>query len=192
MRKIILPLLSVAIFTLLSMSVSNAAMVYKCKNAQGKLLYQKTPCTEEAVSSWTPNTKVKLPIKEAKKKNTEVLVIPQGQGGHYFLNGEINSHGLTFVIDTGATMVSLPRAFAASASLFCNDKAVIETANGQSNVCTSTITELKLGNFVFKNVTALIVPNLAQPLLGMNILQGFNIEQKNEEMRLSEQDAKTP
>jgi len=45
---------------------------------------------------------------------------------------------------------------------------------------------------VFKNVTALIVPNLAQPLLGMNVLQGFNIEQKNEEMRLSEQDAKAP
>jgi clan AA aspartic protease (TIGR02281 family) len=192
MRKIILPFLSVAIFTLLSISVSNAAMVYKCKNAQGKLLYQKTPCTEEAVSSWTPNTKVKLPVIEPKKKNTEVLVIPQGQGGHYFLNGEVNSHGLTFVVDTGATIVSLPRAFAASASLFCNDKAVIETANGQSNVCTSTITELKLGNFVFKNVTALIVPNLAQPLLGMNVLQGFNIEQKNEEMRLSEQDAKAP
>ena len=192
MRKIILSLLSVAAFTLLTMNVSNAAMVYKCKNAQGKLLYQKTPCTEEAVSSWTPNTKVKLPTKEAKKKNTEVLVIPQGQGGHYFLNGEVNSHGLTFVVDTGATIVSLPRAFAASASLFCNDKAVIETANGQSNVCTSTITELKLGNFVFKNVTALIVPNLAQPLLGMNVLQGFNIEQKNEEMRLSEQDAKAP
>ncbi|MDD1611274.1 MAG: retroviral-like aspartic protease family protein [Methylococcaceae bacterium] len=192
MRKHSLSLLSIAVFTLLTTNVSNAAMVYKCKNAQGKLLYQKTPCTEEAVSSWTPNTKVKLPIKEPKKKNTEVLVIPQGQGGHYFLNGEVNSHGLTFVVDTGATIVSLPRAFAASASLFCNDKAVIETANGQSNVCTSTITELKLGNFVFKNVTALIVPNLAQPLLGMNVLQGFNIEQKNEEMRLSEQDAKAP
>ncbi|MDD1608386.1 MAG: retroviral-like aspartic protease family protein [Methylococcaceae bacterium] len=162
MRKHSLSLLSIAVFTLLTTNVSNAAMVYKCKNAQGKLLYQKTPCTEEAVSSWTPNTKVKLPI------------------------------GLTFVVDTGATIVSLPRAFAASASLFCNDKAVIETANGQSNVCTSTITELKLGNFVFKNVTALIVPNLAQPLLGMNVLQGFNIEQKNEEMRLSEQDAKAP
>lgn len=192
MRKNTFSLLSVAIFTLLTINISSAAMVYKCKNAQGKLLYQKTPCTEEAVSSWTPNTKVKLPTEEPKKRNLEVLVIPQGQGGHYFLNGEVNSHGLTFVVDTGATMVSLPRAFAASASLFCNDKAVIATANGQSNVCTTIITELKLGNFLFKNVTALIVPNLGQPLLGMNILQGFNIEQKNEEMRLSEQDTKVP
>jgi clan AA aspartic protease (TIGR02281 family) len=194
MRKQSLSLLSVAAFTLVSMSVSGAETVYKCKNAQGKLLYQKTPCAEEkqAVSSWTPNTKVKLPDKEPKKKSIEPLVIKQGQGGHYFLNAEVNSHGLTFVIDTGATMVSLPRDFAATASLFCNDKAVIETANGQSKVCTTTITELKVGDFVLSNVAALIVPNLGQPLLGMNVLQLFNIEQKNEEMRLSEQDAKAP
>jgi clan AA aspartic protease (TIGR02281 family) len=194
MCKNSLLLLSATAFMLLSMSVSGAGMVYKCKNAQGKLLYQKTPCTEEkqVVSSWTPNTKVKLPTQEPKKKNTQPLVIKQGQGGHYFLNAEVNSHGLIFVIDTGATMVSLPRAFAATASLFCNDKAVIETANGQSKVCTTTITELKVGDFVLSNVTALIVPNLGQPLLGMNVLQFFNIEQKNDEMRLSEQDAKAP
>jgi clan AA aspartic protease (TIGR02281 family) len=192
MRKIILPLLSVATLTLLSMSVSNAAMVYKCKNPQGKLLYQKTPCTEEAVSSWTPNTKVAAPAPKTKKKPSDPLIIKQGQGGHYYTSAEINSHSLTFVVDTGATMVSLPRAFAASASMFCNDKGQIETANGRANVCTTTITELKLGNFVLTNVTALIVPNLSQPLLGMNVLQLFNIEQKNEEMRLSERETKAP
>jgi len=169
-------------------------MVYKCKNEQGKLLYQKTPCVEEkqAVSSWTPKTKVKLPEPELVKKITKALVLKQGQGGHYFLDAEVNSHALTFVVDTGATMVSLPQSFAGTASMFCNDKGQIETANGRANVCTTTITELKLGNFVFKNVTALLVPNLSQPLLGMNVLQSFNIEQKNDEMKLSQPDAKAP
>lgn len=190
MRKNILQRLSVAILITLSMSISHATTVYKCKNAQGKLLYQKSPCTEEAVSSWTPKTQVKQTGQEPAKKVNEVLVIRQGQGGHYFLSGEVNSHSLTFVVDTGATIVSLPRAFAASASMFCNDKVVLDTANGRSGGCTTTITELKLGDFVFKNVTALIIPNLGQPLLGMNVLQGFDIQQKDGEMRLSEREAK--
>lgn len=194
MRNIILQLLSLALLTAVNISVSNAGTVYKCKNTQGKFLYQKTPCMEEAqaVSSWTPNTKVTTPIKSTEKKIPEALVIKQGQGGHYYLNAEVNSHSLTFVVDTGATMVSLPRAIANSASLFCNEKAQVETANGVSNVCTTTITELKLGGFTLTNVPAMIVPNLSQPLLGMNVLNFFNIEQKNNEMKLSEHDVKIP
>lgn len=182
------------LITSLNISICNADMVYKCKNEQGKLLYQKTPCAEEkqAVSSWTPKTKIRLPEPELVKKTAEALVLKQGQGGHYFLDAEVNSHALTFVVDTGATMVSLPQGFAGTASMFCNDKGQIETANGRANVCTTTITELKLGSFVFKNVTALLVPNLSQPLLGMNVLQSFNIEQKNDEMKLSQPDAKAP
>jgi dihydroorotase len=39
-------------------------------------------------------------------------------------------------------------------------------------------------------VPAVIMPNLNQPLLGMNVLQNFNIEQKNKEMQLSAQNGK--
>jgi clan AA aspartic protease (TIGR02281 family) len=191
MCKIILQLLSIAVFITLSINVSSADMVYKCKNAQGKMLYQKTPCAEnaQAVNSWTPKTKVKLPEQEPTKKVNEIIVIPQGPGGHYFLDAEVNSHSLTFVVDTGATMVALPRAVAASASLFCNEKALMDTGNGRTGGCTTTITELKLGkgSLVLKNVQAVIMPNLNQPLLGMNVLQNFNIEQKNSEMQLSDQ-----
>jgi clan AA aspartic protease (TIGR02281 family) len=194
MRRNNLYLLSIAALIALGMSVCNAATVYKCKNVQGKLLYQKTPCTEEAqaVSSWTPNTKVTAPSPKEPKTPTPPVVIKQGEGGHYFLSAEVNSHAPTFVVDTGATIVSLPTAFAKSATLFCNDKGLIDTANGPAKVCTTTITELKLGNFVLSNVNALIVPNLSQPLLGMNVLNFFNIEQKDNEMKLSEHEVKAP
>ncbi|MSP28249.1 MAG: TIGR02281 family clan AA aspartic protease [Methylococcales bacterium] len=188
MRKYSLLLI---VITSLNISICNADMVYKCKNEQDKLMYQKTPCeAKQAVSSWTPKTKVRLP--ELVKKPAQALVLKQGRGGHYYLDAEVNSHALTFVVDTGATMVSLPQGFAGTASMFCNDKGQIDTANGRANVCTATITELKLGNLVFKNVTALLVPNLSQPLLGMNVLRSFNIEQMEEEMTLSQPDAKIP
>lgn len=191
MRKTSLRLLSIVIFATLSMSVSGAAMVYKCKNAQGKLLYQKTPCTVEAVSSWTPKTDVNTPKQEPVKKTPEVLVIKQGEGGHYFLAGEVNGHPLTFVVDTGASIVALPRTFANSVSLSCTDNVKMDTANGISDGCMTTIKELKVGDFVLNNVMALIIDKLTQPLLGMNALQNFNYEQKNGEMRLSEQNSNT-
>lgn len=193
MRNHIIRLLSIVALSTLTMSVSHAAKVYKCKNAQGKMLYQKTPCTDTSeVTSWIPKTEVKAPEPEPIKKTNEIIVIKQGPGGHYFLEGEVNTHGLTFVIDTGATTVTLPRAIAKTASLVCNDKVMMQTANGLSQGCTTTITELKLGkgNLVLKNVTAVISPKLSQPLLGMNVLQNFNIEQKDKEMQISERDAK--
>jgi clan AA aspartic protease (TIGR02281 family) len=166
-------------------------MVYKCKDSQGKLLYQKTACAEsnKEVISWTPKTEVK-PVEQETPKKNEATVIKQGAGGHYFLNGEINSHFVTFVVDTGATMVALPRSVATSASLFCNDKVVMDSANGTSGGCTTTITELKIDKRVLKNVTAVIMPNLSQPLLGMNVLGGLNIEQKEGEMKISDRERK--
>ena len=194
MPKIILQLLSIAVLTILSVSISSADTINKCKNAQGKMLYQKTPCADNAlaVNSWTPKAQVKSPEQEPAKKTNEIIVIRQGLNGSYFLEGEVNSHGLTFMVDTGAFMVALPSTFAASASIFCNDKVTMQTANGSTGGCKTIITELKLGkgNLVLKNVNAVIVPNLSQPLLGMNVLQNFNIEQKNGEMQLSDQKPK--
>jgi predicted aspartyl protease len=36
-------------------------------------------------------------------------------------------------------------------------------------------------------VEAMAVPNLSQPLLGMNVLKRFNIEQKNGQMSFTKQ-----
>jgi clan AA aspartic protease (TIGR02281 family) len=193
MRKIILQLLAIAVFSALAIGVSSAATVYKCKNTQGKMLYQKTPCAadEQAVNSWTPKTDAKPPAQET-EKTKEIIIIKQAANGSYFLEGMVNSHALTFVVDTGANIVALPRSVAASAYLHCNQDVLMETANGRAKACTTMITELKLGKggLVLKNISAVISPNLSQPLLGMNVLKNFNIEQKNGEMQISEQEAK--
>ena len=49
------------------------------------------------------------------------------------------------------------------------------------------ISKLTFGAFTLEDVEAVIVPNLAEVLLGMNVLQRFNIVQKDGEMRISEQ-----
>jgi len=49
------------------------------------------------------------------------------------------------------------------------------------------VPKLKFGPFVLADVPAVISKNLDQPLLGMNVLQKFKIEQRNGEMKISTQ-----
>lgn len=154
------------------------------------MLYQKTPCKENAqeVSSWTPKNTVKPPESEPRKKTNEIIVIKQASNGHYYLEAEVNSHAITFVVDTGASSVALPLSVKKTASLICNEDMVVKTANGVSSGCTTIISELKLGrgSLVLKNVQASIMPKLDQPLLGMSILQNFDIQQKDGVLEISE------
>lgn len=159
-----------------------ADAVYKCKSPDGGILYQQTPCAKEvqSVSSW--------PTKSGSKTDDSsggTLVIAQGRHGGYFVDGAVNNQYLNFVIDTGATYVTLPQAVANSAGIRCQKKATMLTVNGTSTACTSIIQELKFGSFTLRNVEVMIAPNLSQPLLGMNVLKRFHVEQDGGEMRLS-------
>jgi clan AA aspartic protease (TIGR02281 family) len=113
------------------------------------------------------------------------LVIGQGNGGHYFIDGSVNDSYLNFVVDTGASVVALPMATAANAGVRCQGKALVQTGNGVIQACTATIEKLRFGNFTLHYVQAMVAPNLAQPLLGMNVLKQFRVEQDNGQMRLS-------
>jgi len=160
--------------------------IYKCKNAAGVMLYQEKPCEKEvqSVSSWASTSGVEVEGDSSSKDN-KPLIIGQGSGGHYFIDGAVNDSYLNFVIDTGATLVTLPLATAANAGVKCQSRALMQTGNGVTQGCTATIQKLKFGNFTLRYVQAIVVPNLSQPLLGMNVLKQFRVEQDNGEMRLS-------
>jgi clan AA aspartic protease (TIGR02281 family) len=175
-------------------SAWGAGTIFKCKNQQGAMIYQKTACNEaaETVTSWTPAETSKSIITEAKpgddkanKPESPVLKLKQGAGGHYATDGTINGKALNFVVDTGATVVSLPEEMAHNALIYCDSKIDMRTANGKADACAAKIKKLQFGPFVIEDVAAAIVPNLDQPLLGMNVLQMFKIGQENSEMQIS-------
>lgn len=164
-----------------------AGTIYKCKNSAGVLLYQEKPCDKEvqSVSSWAAtSTSVEVDADSHGSEN-QTLVLGQGQGGHYYVDGLVNENFLNFVIDTGATTVALPAAFASGAGVKCKQMIQSNTANGVTQVCTATIQKLKIGNFTLRYVDAVVMPNLSKPLLGMNVLKQFRVEQDNGQMRLS-------
>ncbi|MGZ8257074.1 MAG: retropepsin-like aspartic protease family protein [Gallionella sp.] len=159
--------------------------VHKCKDRNGQTIYQASACakTDTAVSSWTQaDAPAVAPANPATLASG--LLLKQHSNGHYFVEGSINGKPLTFVVDTGASIVSLPRDMAYKASMSCQNQVAVQTANGTTQSCTSVVKKLQLGHLLLTNVPAMIVPNLSQPLLGMNVLQGFRIEQDNGEMRI--------
>lgn len=155
-----------------------AASVHKCKNKQGEFIYQETPCKQDvqAVSQWGKA--------ETQQLNGK-LVLQQRGNGHYFLDAVVNDKALTLLVDTGATGVSLPLAFAQSAKIDCRNKIYMQTANGVAEACTTIIPKLIFGPFTLIDVPAILSKNLGQPLLGMNVLQQFKVEQNDGEMYIS-------
>ncbi len=165
------------IFLISIFSHATSAEIYKCLTNGRDATYQNSPCAE----SKQTEIKVNLPPVERKQ-----ITLKQFQG-HYFMAGEINGTKSTFLVDTGASSISLPLSLAKQAKIICSEKFVtVNTANGETHVCIANVSKLSLSPFEFKNIEVLIHPNLEMPLLGMSVLQKFNIEQRNGEMHLSE------
>lgn len=179
-------LMSCAAVLALFADAACADTIYKCRNPQGKLVYQEAPCAQEAeaVSSWSA---ARQPQQDNDAGNVfdGVLVIPQRGKGHYFVDGSINGKPLTFVIDTGASSVVLPRSMAMMAGVYCRDQVQMQTVGGNVSGCMGVVARLRFGPFQVNNVPVAIAPNLSQPLLGMNVLQNLRIEQNGGEMRIS-------
>jgi clan AA aspartic protease (TIGR02281 family) len=177
-------MLLLTLITLSTLSVkASGETVYKCKNQQGEMRYQKSACPEDVQEN---SSMVEIKTTKAVIQAKKTLVIDQQPNGHYFLEGEVNGTALTFVIDTGASIVSLPSSAALKAEINCKEQVRMSTANGEANGCSVIIPKLKIGSFLIQDVAAVVVPNLSVPLLGMNVLQQFNIVQDHGRMRISE------
>lgn len=107
-------------------------------------------------------------------------------GGQYAVDGTINQKPITFLLDTGATVVAVSRTFAAHAGLSQCKPYRTSTANGVVNACLATAKEMSIGHFHLSNVEVAILDNLpGAPLLGMNVIGRFRMEMRNGDMLLS-------
>jgi clan AA aspartic protease (TIGR02281 family) len=116
------------------------------------------------------------------------LVLQPVVGGHFGVDGSINQKPIRFMLDTGATTVSVNREFAVHAGLDTANcrKQQYETANGIITACNTIARELTLGHFRMTGVEVSIQDNLkTPPLLGMNVIGRFRMEMRNGAMVLS-------
>jgi len=164
-----------------------ADTVFKCKDATGQFKYQATKCAQqEEVSSWAAKAYQAPKVAESKEVAYS-LVLTAGMTGHYRLDAEVDSTSTAFLVDTGATKVTLTEATANSAGIRCRGAHPLITAAATVMACDATISKLTFGKFVIRNVPALVLPNAQFNLMGMNVLSQFKIEQGKGKMTISMQ-----
>ncbi|UXY14077.1 TIGR02281 family clan AA aspartic protease [Chitiniphilus purpureus] len=114
------------------------------------------------------------------------IAITRAQDGHYRLRGEINGEPVTFMIDTGATAITLPQPLAQRLGLPRGQTIVSHTANGTVEGYATQLDSLRIGNMLLRQVRAGVVPNMpgGEVLLGMNVLGRMEVVMRGERMIL--------
>ncbi|MCA1768296.1 MAG: TIGR02281 family clan AA aspartic protease [Idiomarina sp.] len=131
---------------------------------------------------FNPNTEVQSHI-----GNGQVtVVLEQNRMGHYVAQGRVNGQPVTFLLDTGATLVAVPEALAQELGLRKGRQGMSQTANGRVITYRTEIDRLELGDIQMTNVAASITPGMDGNiiLLGMSALKEFELTQKGDTLTL--------
>ncbi|MBR0567532.1 TIGR02281 family clan AA aspartic protease [Azoarcus sp. L1K30] len=114
------------------------------------------------------------------------LVLQRNRMGHYIAPGTINGQPVSFLLDTGATQVSIPARLGPVLELQPGSPAQVSTANGNITVRMTVIDELVLGPFVVRQIRANLNPGMTdeQILLGMNVLRHLEFVQRGDTLIL--------
>jgi aspartyl protease family protein len=115
------------------------------------------------------------------------IVLPVGPGGHFYSQGSINGKAVVFLVDTGATTVSISQSEADAIGLKYRDgqRGMVNTANGSVTAWRITLNSVRIGDVQVFNVDAVVMPaSMSQVLLGNSFLTRFQMKRDNDTMTL--------
>ena len=114
------------------------------------------------------------------------LVLKRSRDGHYVFPGTINGRPVTFLLDTGATLVSVPAHLADELALDAGAHQQSITANGTVATRAARVDTLAFGPFELRGVPASLNPGMAddQVLLGMSVLKHLEFTQRGDTLIL--------
>jgi len=110
------------------------------------------------------------------------LVLKRSHDGHYVFPGTINGEPVTFLLDTGATLVSVPAHLGDELGLKPGARQQAITANGTVTTRATRIDALAFGPFEIREVPASLNPGMrrSQVLLGMSVLKHLEFTQRGD------------
>lgn len=114
------------------------------------------------------------------------ITLKRNRYGHYVAQGKINNHPVTFLLDTGASDISIPGKIAKRLNLKRGQERRYQTANG---IIVGHLTSLKtvsIGDIKLKNIRASINPKMDNDeiLLGMSFLKYIEFTQRGDTLIL--------
>jgi aspartyl protease family protein len=110
---------------------------------------------------------------------------PRSRDGHFYVPGAINGQPVTFMVDTGASTVSVGYQHAQRLGLPRGRQVMVGTANGYTQAEEVLAQTVSVGDILIRDVRIVILPNNSgEPLLGQNVLKHLDILQSQELMTL--------
>ncbi|MGS2720782.1 retropepsin-like aspartic protease family protein [Paraglaciecola aestuariivivens] len=133
---------------------------------------------EQLANQFNPNS---TPISSVNQGIQEVK-LKQNRAGHYVTGGAINGQPVVFLLDTGATHVSVPMHLAEQLNLKLGQRFWVQTANGRVQVAQTNIERLAIGDIQLTDVKANLNPGFKdnEILLGMSALKQLEFSQKGQ------------
>jgi aspartyl protease family protein len=140
---------------------------------------------DELYKQYNPNSQPQISLNSSGQAE---VILKQNRQGHYVTNGNINETSVTFLLDTGATQVSIPAHIADKLQLKSYGSYPVQTANGRVTVYKTKIDQLSIGNLFLYNVAAHINPAMKSDgiLLGMSALKQLDFQQTGKQLILRE------
>jgi len=129
-------------------------------------------------TDYNPNQQVLS--KTTDQKN--IVTLKRNRYGHYVTQGKINNHSVTFLIDTGASDISIPDKIAKKLDLKYGQERRYQTANGIIVGNLTTLNSVSIGNIKLRNIRASINPKMNDDeiLLGMTFLKFIEFTQRGD------------
>ena len=111
-------------------------------------------------------------------------VLERNRYGHYVVSGSINHHNVVFMLDTGATDISIPASIADTIGLSRGTKQIYQTANGNIDVYLTRLNTVSIDQITLNNVRATINPHSQgdEILLGMSFLKHLEFTQSGNQL----------
>ncbi len=125
-------------------------------------------------------------VGEASSGDSPLVLLADGQG-HFQAQGTINGAPMRFLVDTGATMISIGASDARRMGLDLNKakKGYSQTANGTTQVYRIKLDTVKVGDIVMHNVDGLVhQQDMPFALLGMSFLNRTDMQREGDRLTL--------
>jgi aspartyl protease family protein len=126
------------------------------------------------------------PVGAVSESGTREVRLVRNRSGHYVAIGRINGVHVEFLLDTGATAVSIPGSIADRIGLRRGAPGFADTANGRITVYRTVLDRVELGPVALDRVTGFVNPSseVDQVLLGMSFLKHVELVQRGDTLTI--------